>query len=107
MKKKLWNKRGLALLTAAALALSSFQPVLAAGNAVNVEARAESTVITDLKTNDLRNPVGIDTVNPSFAGRWSPTFSASIRKHTRLKWPGILNLQIWYGIPEKRKMETL
>lgn len=67
MKKKLWNKRGLALLTAAALALSSFQPVLAAGNAVNVEARAESTVITDLKTNDLRNPVGIDTVNPSFS----------------------------------------
>ncbi len=107
MKKKLWNKRGLALLTAAALALSSFQPVLAAGNAVNVEARAESTVITDLKTNDLRNPVGIDTVNPSFSWKMESNVLGQYQKAYQIEVARDSEFTDMVWDSGKRKMETL
>ncbi len=57
MKKK---NRILALILAVAMALSIVMPT-------NIFAAEQDTTIIEMKTNDLVDPMGIDTPNPVFS----------------------------------------
>ncbi len=64
------------------------------------------TQITDLTTEYLSNPIGIDTIPFISVGRWIPTGSVRNRLHTRSGCLLRMMGNMWYGTAEKLRVTS-